>query len=353
MGLLSVPLVDLANEMSDFSFSDTYMKKLIPAYLLSFCCLSAAVAQTSGTLLVANQKDRTVSLIDTATDNQIAVPEERITGHEVAASPDGHTAYVPIYGNAGVGHPGTNGQEILVIDISSHKIVNTIDFGHPVRPHKPVYDAKRNLLYVTTELDNTVSVIDPRTLKILYTIPTGAAESHMVALSHDDRLAYTANVSPGSVSVLDLNTHKNVAVIPVATHVQRISVSNNDKLVFTSDSSSPRLAVIDATTRKVKTWVALPAKGYGSAPTPDGHSLILALPSAAKVAIINLKDFTIAKTIDVPPSPQEVLVRPDGKAAYVSCNSSHQIAAIDLSTWKVTLLEAGNGADGLAWAATR
>jgi len=37
--------------------------------------------------------------------------------------------------------------------------------------------------------------------------------------------------------------------------------------------------------------------------------------------------------------------------AYVSCPPSHQVAAIDLSQWKVTdLIEAGKGADGLAWA---
>jgi DNA-binding beta-propeller fold protein YncE len=320
------------------------------ACLLGICLSTGVVlAQNTSTLLVANQTDRTLLLINIGTAKQIAVSEDRVTGHEVAVSPDGLTAYLPIYGNAGVGHAGTDGQEMLVIDVPSHKVIGTVDFGHPVRPHKPIYDAKRDVLYVTTELDNTVTAIDPRTLKILYTIPTNATESHMLAISHDGKLGYTANVSPGSVSVLDLKTHRNVAVIPVATHVQRISISNDDKLVFTSDSSSPRLAVIDATKRKVRAWIDLPTKGYGSAPTPDGRFLVLALPGVAKVAIIDLANFAITKTIDVPKSLQEVLIRPDGKVAYVSCNASHQVAAIDLSTWAVTLLEAGAGADGLAW----
>jgi len=324
------------------------------AFLLGTSLLtSGAFAQKSGELLVANQKDRTLSIIDVNTAHQIAVPEERVTGHEVASSPDGRTAYVPIYGNAGVGHAGTDGTEMLVIDIPSHKVVGTVDFGHPVRPHKPVYDAKRKVLYVTTELDQSVTAVEPHTLKVLYAIPTGALESHMLVLSHDGRFGYTANVGPGSVSVLDLNSRQTAAVIPVATHVQRISISNDDKFVFTSDSSSPRLAVIDTATRTVKTWVELPVKGYGSAPTHDGRYLILALPSAAKVAVIDLVDFTVSKTIDVPKSPQEVLIRPDGKVAYVSCNSSHQIAAIDLSNWNTTLLEAGEGADGLAWASAK
>jgi DNA-binding beta-propeller fold protein YncE len=74
------------------------------------------------------------------------------------------------------------------------------------------------------------------------------------------------------------------------------------------------------------------------------------MPSASKVAVIDLTTLTIVRTIDVPKAPQEVLIRPDGLVAYVSCNSSHQVAAIDLSNWKTSLIEAGNGADGLAWA---
>jgi DNA-binding beta-propeller fold protein YncE len=53
----------------------------------------------------------------------------------------------------------------------------------------------------------------------------------------------------------------------------------------------------------------------------------------------------------VPAAPQEVLIRPDGKTAYVSCDASHKVAAISTSDWKVEkLIDAGAGADGLAWA---
>jgi len=53
----------------------------------------------------------------------------------------------------------------------------------------------------------------------------------------------------------------------------------------------------------------------------------------------------------VPRSPQEIVVRPDGQVAYVSCDASGQVAVLDLNDWKVEkLIEAGKGADGLAWA---
>lgn len=327
--------------------------------LLAICLsLPLALAQ-SGTLLVANQTDHTLSFIDAATAKQtFALQEDRITGHEVATSPDGRTAYLPIYGNAGVGRPGTDGHEMLVIDVPSRTITSTVDFGHGVRPHLPLYDTHRNLLYVSTELDQAITAIDPKTLKILYKIPTGQPESHMFTLSHDGRFAYTANVGPSSVSVLDLNTHKTLAIIPIEgpgatpgkVRVQRISISNDDKLLFTSDWDQPRLAVIDTATRKLKTWIALPGTGYGSAPTHDGRYLILCLSKSSKVALIDLQTLKVIQTIDVPAQPQEVLIRPDGLVAYVSCNKDHTVAAIDLKTFKVqSLINAGNNADGLAW----
>ena len=309
-------------------------------------------SSTMGMLIVANKGDSSVGIVDPAAGRQLAtVPEDGVTGHEVIASPDGKLAYVPIYGNSGVGKPGTDGQKMVVIDLADRKLVGDLDFGHGVRPHCPKFGPKDGLLYVTTELDKTISVIDPKTLKIVGTIPTEQPESHMLAISHDGRRGYTANVGPGTVSVLDMQSRQNLAIIPISKMTQRISVSMDDSMVFTSDQTKPQLAVIDASTNKVKRWVPLPGTGYGTAPTPDGRWLVVAVPKANKVAVVDLQSMKVAHTIDVPSAPQEALVRPDGKVAYVSCDVSHKIAAINLTSWKVDqLIDAGKGTDGLAWA---
>jgi DNA-binding beta-propeller fold protein YncE len=305
-------------------------------------------------LLVVNQGDTTVSIVDPSSEAQIATVAEKTTGvhgHEIAASSDGHLAFVPIYGSSGVGKPGIDGHNMLVIDLASRSIVADIDFGHGVRPHFPLLDPVSGMLYVTTELDKTVTVVDPKTRKIVGAIPTGQEQSHMLAISHDGRRGYTANVGPGTVSVLDLAGRKTIGVISVSGEVQRISISSDDKFVFTSDQTKPQLAVIDTATNKVKTWVALPGTGYGTAATLDGRWLLVAVPSTNQVAVVDLNRMQVARRIDVGSKPQEVLVRPDGKVAYVSCAGTGQVAAIDLAQWKVNkLIAAGNFADGLAWA---
>ena len=316
-----------------------------------FSPMAEAVA-TNGMLLVANKGDHTLGLIDPVAGKMIAtVPEDGVTGHEVVASPDGQRAFVPIYGSAGVGRPGTDGQLIRVIDLAQRAVVGTVDLGKGLRPHCAVIGPKRGLLYVTTELENSVTMIDPQTLKVIGTIPTGQPESHMLAITRDERRGYTANVALGTVSVLDLEAKKLLAVIPVCKTTQRISLSVDDRWVFTADQNQPRLAVIDTQTNGVRQWIELPGTGYGSAPTPDGRWLVIAIPRANQVAVIDLAAMKVAHTLDVPRAPQEVLVRPDGAEAYVSCDASKQIAVMDTKIWKVRkLIDAGPGADGLAWA---
>jgi YVTN family beta-propeller protein len=336
----------------DFQHPMKTTSLLISLIALALNCTGTAADLGEGLLLVTNKGDRTLSLIDAATNKQIAVvPEEGVTGHEVAASADGKRAFVPIFSDAGIGKPGTDGTLIRVIDLEKRAIVGTVDFGKGVRPHCPIFNEKTGLLYVTTENENSVSIIDPATLKVVGAVPTGEAQSHMLAVTRDGKRGYTANVGPGTVSVLDLEAKKLLKVIKIGKMTQRISLSVDDKLAFTADQFEPRLAVIDTATNEVKTHITLPDIGYGTAPTPDGKSLVVALINLNEVAIVDLATMKVTTTMKVPKAPQAVLVRPDGAVAYVSCDASAQIAVIDLKAQKVaTLIDAGKTADGMAWA---
>jgi DNA-binding beta-propeller fold protein YncE len=329
---------------------------VISVALLPFLCGGVALASDArGLLLVANKGDNALGIIDPNTGRQIAeILEGGVTGHEIVSSQDGKLAYVPIYGNSGVGQAGTDGSDMVVIDVMAHKVVGRVDFGKGVRPHLPVLGPKDGLLYVSTELQNAITIIDPATLKIVGRVPTGQEQSHMFAITRDGRRAYTANVGPGTVSVLDLEARKTLAIIPVSPQIQRISLSVDDKLVFTSDVTKPQLAVIETATNRVKTWIPMPGLGYGSATTPDGKWLVIALPLVNKVAAIDLLAMTVAHTVTVPSRPQEVLIAPGGKTAYVSCDQSGKVAIINITNWSLKgLIDAGKNADGLAWAAAR
>jgi len=178
------------------------------AFLLVVAGTSVAWNVSAQTLLVANQLDRTVSVIDAKSGHAGGDDRGRCAwavGHEIVASADGRKAFLPIYGNSGVGKPGIDGSKLLVIDVGLREVTGVIDFGHAVRPHLPVMDSAHGVLYVTTELDDAV-----------YDCRSGSAgdfgkdsdRSKGVAYAGRFRMmaswGYTANVGPGTVSVLDM-----------------------------------------------------------------------------------------------------------------------------------------------------
>src|ERR1700694_3829790 len=171
-----------------------------------------------GLLVVANQKEHTVLVVDPDNRRELARISVGVNGHEVIVSKGGRFAYVPIYGNSGVGKPGTDGSTIDVVDLQERKLAATIDLGKPLRPHRAEFGPD-GLLYVTAELADAVEVIDPSARKVLAEIPTGERQSHMLVLSRDGHRGYTANVSAGSVSVLDLAKGNLITTIPVAKRV--------------------------------------------------------------------------------------------------------------------------------------
>ena len=127
---------------------------------------------SGGLLVIANQKEHTVLVVDPDERKELAKVVVGVNGHEVMVSKDGKFAYVPIYGNSGVGRPGTDGSTIDVVDLRERKLAATIDLGKPLRPHRAEWGPD-GMLYVTAELGNAVDVLDPSTRKIVAEIPTG------------------------------------------------------------------------------------------------------------------------------------------------------------------------------------
>jgi len=308
----------------------------------------AGPPDSRGFLFIANQFDHTALVVNLDSRQVVNKAGVDINGHEVVVEPGHRFGYVPIYGNSGVGKPGTDGSTVQVIDLRAGRTLKIIDLGKPVRPHCARFgpDGK---LYVSAELSNAIQILDPATGQTVGTVPTGAPESHMFVISPDGHRAYTSNVGSGSVSVLDLQSRSLITVIPVAKRVQRISISADGRFVFTHDQDAPRIAVIDTATNTLARWIDLPASVYSSAPTPDGRLLLANAPSG-KLFVIDLSSEKVTASYSIPEAIGEIAIDGAGTHAYISCPQKGTIEGFDIRGAKLEApIVLSPGVDGLEW----
>src|SRR5215467_2749762 len=97
---------------------------------------TAIAAAQQGLLLVASrsatpaggasQVEGFIQIIDPETNREVAKIAEGAgnIAHKVIVSPDGKTAFAPIYGIGGVGNQGTDGTKIFVYDLPTRKQID-------------------------------------------------------------------------------------------------------------------------------------------------------------------------------------------------------------------------------------
>ena len=304
-----------------------------------------------GRLLVVCKGDRSLDVLDLRAGASVGtVTSSGHVPHEVVASGDGTICYLPVYSDSPVGVPGSDGRAIDLIDLVSLARTATVTIDYASRPHLPQVGPE-GLLYVSTELDESLSIFDPDTMRLVARIPTGAAHSHMFAFAPDAATIAVANVSPGTVSVIDVKSGSLRGIVEVAGRINRIAFDSTGHLAFTADQERARLAVVDTRTMSVAGWIDLPGIGFGSAVTKDGKYLVIALRSASQIAILDLANRSVVAAIDVPAHPQAIVLDPNGRYAYSACDVSDVVVEVDLEQLRVMrVIPTGRNPDGLAWA---
>ncbi len=253
-------------------------------------------------------------------------------------------------------------------------------------------------LLVLNKDDNTLSIIDPATNKIVGSAPTGNAP-HEVAASSDGRFAYVANYGsdqPGnSLSVIDLNTRKEtrVDVTPLQrphgiayadgkvyftaelskaiarldpqtlkmdwllgtgqnlTHM--LVLTKNVNPIFTANIGSNTISIIEKHTSGRDQWTetVIPVgKGpEGCDLSPNGKEFWAANSGDGSVSVIDVAAKKVVQTIDVGTKHSNRLrFTPDGKLALISDAETGDVVIVDTSSRKVTKrVNLGKVAEGI------
>jgi YVTN family beta-propeller protein len=134
----------------------------------------------------------------------------------VSVSPDDRRLYVACNGS----------DRLLVLDAATLAVEKEIPTGKGAYNVEPSPDGR--WVVVTNKKDQSVSLVDARSLTETARVPTSKKIVHGVAFSPDGRRAYISAESigadPGAVDVLDLATRKVVASIAVPAQPTGITI---------------------------------------------------------------------------------------------------------------------------------
>jgi YVTN family beta-propeller protein len=174
-------------------------------------------------------------------------------------------------------------------------------------------------IYVSNQLDNTASVIDGDTHKIVATVRVGVSPAQM-AVSPDRRSVYIANTGSNTVSVLDTN-HNTVAktiALPRGSRPIGVAVSPSGRYLYTADGGANRVSVLDTASARVVTSVRVGSQPLGVAVAPDGKTVYSANSGSGDVSVIDARTNRVVGAIPTGRFPSGVAVTRDGASVYVT-----------------------------------
>ena len=315
-------------------------------FLASTSAIAAQTEQpkpelTGAVLLVGNKGEDTLSFVDLATGQELGRQSTGKAPHEIAISPDGTTAAVVAYG----------ARSIDLFDVATRTKLKTIDLSPNEGPHGIAW-LKDGRIVVTTERSKSVAVVDPTAGKVVASIPTEQEGTHMVAVTSDGHIAYTANIRSGTVSVVDLRQGRKLRDVAVGGEPEGLALSKEEQVLWVADLKSARVQAFDTESFDKIGEVATGPVPIRVAASPDGRWIVTSNVGDGSLTLIDAASLKKVKDVSVTGTREAgqvtILFGQDGRL-YAAETGRNMVAEIDLTSGTVLRrLPAGTNGDGLA-----
>ncbi len=192
-------------------------------------------------------------------------------------------------------------------------------------------------IYVANQESDSISVIDPSTLKVVTTIPSQGSSTHDLALTPDGRLLFATNLKTGTLTVVDTATNRVVATLPTGKATHAIAISPDGKEVWVNAGGEDHIPIVDVGTLKVKGKVDLGVEiGNGHIWfSPDGKQAYVTSPKFDRVYIIDTAARKVTANIPVGKNPTFLQVTSDGKHVWGTNTGGSEVYVIDVAAMAV------------------
>ena len=227
------------------------------------------------------------------------------------------------------------------VDVYAHDGANQLS---------PVARTARPLVYVPNSISDTVDVIDPRTYHIVEHFAVGALPQHVVP-AWNLRTLYVTNDIGNSLTPIDPRTGKPGTPIPVDDPYNMYFTPDGRYAIVVAERLH-RLDFRNAHTFRLHRSVTVPCGGVDHMDfSADGSYLLASCEFSGQMIKVDVASERVVGTLTLAhgvAAPQDVKLSPDGRIFYVADMVSGGVWEIDGADLRVLrFLPTGPGAHGL------
>jgi YVTN family beta-propeller protein len=348
---------------------------LVLVFALASILPASSQSASKETLLALSKQDHTLAIVDPATLKILGKVPVGNDPHEVIASTDGKTAYVSNYGGGAF-------NTLAVIDLVAQKALPQVDLGPLRGPHG--LDFVGGKVWFTAEAAKAIGSYDPPSQKVDWILGTGQNRTHMIAVSQDLKRIVTANVSSGTITIIEKSDRRpgpppgapppnggpgqpprgpggpmgppggdwDETVVRVGNGSEGFDISPDGKEIWVANAQDGTISIVSVADKKVIDTLSANVHGANRLKfTPDGKRVFVSSLGGAEVVVVDAATRKEEKRIRVGHGAAGIPMQPDGSRAYVACTPDNYVVVIDLKSLEVTShIDVGPNPDGLAWA---
>lgn len=205
-------------------------------------------------------------------------------------------------------------------------------------------------LLVVHQGENTMSIVDPMTRKVVGRVPT-VHHGHDIAVSDDRKIAYVGNFTSAvdragnTISVIDLGSQKELRKVDLGplTYPHDMAVAGG-KLYFTAQGAKA-IARYDPASNKVDLVLGSGQNGTHSIVVSKdqnriftanvGSNSVTAFERTSGKLVVNGAGEWNVTSIPIGPAPQAIDISPDESEVWAGAGGDGSITIIDVATKKV------------------
>lgn len=295
-------------------------------------------------VIVSNELSGDLTVIDGESHAVLATIPVGKRPRGLHVSQDGRRVYVALSGSpiAGPGvdesklpPPDKGADGIGIVDLAERRVLRII--RRVSDPEQVVASADQRRLFVASEDTGQLLVLDTESGKVLAQLPVGG-EPEGLAISPDDRFVYVTSEEEHTVSVVDTASLRLLTRFDVGQRPRSAVFSKDGTRAYITGEMDATLTIVDA--RKHRPLHKVRLRGENVRPMgvqvdASGKLVFVSTGRGGTVLKLDAGDGTVRSAVNVGPRPWGIALSPDDRRLYTANGPSNDISVVDTATMQV------------------